>query len=682
MKKDTQIDKNPSKETIARLQKLKETIEYHRNLYHVHDKEEISSEALDSLKDELKKIEEEYPSLLTPDSPSQRVAGKPLDYFKKIKHKVPQWSFNDAFTEEDIIEFDKRVKKFLKASLSRDCFPTYTCELKIDGLKVVLEYQNGFLYSAGTRGDGVVGEDVTANIKTIESIPLKISRQENIIVEGEIWMGKKNFEKLNSEREKAGEELFANPRNVAAGSVRQLDPEIVRARKLSTYIYDVSYFDGPLPDKQNEELVFLKELGFSVNKHFKHVNDIYGVIEYWKEWQKKAPKEDYLVDGVVVKVNEKEYQNILGYTGKAPRFGIAFKFPAEQVTTTVLDIVLQVGRTGVLTPVAHLKPVSVAGSIVSRATLHNEDEIRRLDIRIGDTVILQKAGDVIPDIVSVVSSMRTGSEKEFVWPKHVPACGGDGSIERVPGQAAWRCVSKNSFEQQKRKFYHFISKKALNIDGLGPKIIDVLLANNLISSFDDLFTLKKGDILALPRFGQKSVDNIFDSINTAKNTTLPRFLVSLSIPQVGEETAHDLAKNFSNLESIMLADFDELQSLDGVGPIVAQSLVDWFSGAENKKLVKNLLKHITIEKVEAGESVNLQEGKLKGLTFVLTGTLQAMDRDKAKEIIRNMGGDVSVSVSKNTSYVVSGDEPGSKVLKAKSLGVRVLNEEEFLKMIQ
>lgn len=664
------------KDVVERLQKLKETIDHHRYLYHVLDKQEISDEALDSLKDELKKLEDEYPELVTPDSPTQRVAGKPLPEFKKVEHKVAQWSFNDAFTEEDIRDFDTRVRKFLKQSQGKECEPTYTVELKIDGLKVVLEYEKGFLKGAATRGDGKVGEDVTENVKTIESVPLRLKKPVDIIVEGEAWMSKKNFKALNEQRSKEGLSLFANPRNVAAGSIRQLDPEIARSRKLSTYIYDVSSYNGVLPKTQKEELELLHDLGFKVNRNFELCQSIDDVIRYWKRWQEKAPKEDYLIDGVVVKVNERNFQEALGYTGKAPRFGIAFKFPAEQVTTVVEDITLQVGRTGVLTPVAHLRPVSVAGSTVSRATLHNEDEIKRLDVRIGDTVILQKAGDVIPDIVRVLTEMRTGKEKAFAFPTHVEACGGDGRIERIPGQAAWRCVSKDSFEQQKRRFYHFVSKHAFDIEGLGPRIIDVLLEENLISSFDDVFTLKRGDLMALPRFGEKSVDNLLESVEKAREITLPRFIVSLSIPQVGEETANDLARHFGTLEKLQNATLDELYDLEGVGPIVAESVLKWFKDPLNKKLVKKLTEQVTIK------AAVTKSQKFAGQIFVLTGSLETMDRDEAKEKIRALGGDVSGSVSSKTTYVIAGESAGSKLDKAQELGVKILTEDEFIKMIK
>lgn len=696
------------KQTKDRIEKLRKAIEKYRYEYHVLDKSAISPEALDSLKKELVDLEAQYPELITPDSPTQRVAGKPLKGFKKVEHKVAQWSFNDAFSEEDINDFDTRVKRFLKVdpafAKATAGGVEYVCELKIDGLKIILEYENGFLKTAATRGDGKVGEDVTENVKTIESVPLKLEEEVSIIVEGEIYLPKKEFERINKERATKGEEIFANPRNMAAGTIRQLDPKVVAERKLSTFIYDLSAIASAEADKithpnpslttregqnkyisdfpktQEEELKFLQKLGFRVNKNFKFCKNISEVVEYWKYWKDKKDKQDYLIDGVVVKVNEKNLQEALGYTGKAPRFGIAFKFPAEQVTTVVEDIVLQVGRTGVLTPVAHLKPVSVAGSTVSRATLHNEDEIKRLDVRIGDTVILQKAGDVIPDIVSVIKEMRTGKEKVFVWPKFVPDCGGKGEIERILGQAAWKCKDKNSFIQKKRRLYHFASKHAFDIDHLGPKIIDALLAADLISSYDDIFTLKKGDILNLERFAEKSADNLINSIEKAKKISLSRFIVSLSIPNVGEETAILLAQNCGSIEKLKDSKIEELQKINEVGPIVAESIVDWFKTPENQKVLSRLLKHVKIEQtVVAGEHISK---KLEGKTFVLTGTLNNMTRDDAKEKIRSLGGSVSGSVSKETDFVVAGENPGSKYENAEKIGVKILSESEFEKMLK
>lgn len=663
-----------SKDVETRIKKLREAIDHYRYLYHVENRHEISDEALDSLKNELYKLEQEHPELITPDSPTQRVEGKPLKEFKKVTHKVQQWSFNDAFTEEDVVDFDTRIKRFLGENKK----PTYTSELKIDGLKIVLEYEKGLLKTAVTRGDGKVGEDVTLNVRTIESVPLRLKKDIDIIVEGEIWMSKKNFEKLNKAQEKRGEKIFANPRNVAAGTIRQLDPKIVAERKLDCFIYDIARLEVGVPNRQFDELKLLGDLGFKVNKNFKHCKNINEVISFWKEWQMKKEKQGYWIDGVVIKVDEKKYQDSLGYTGKAPRFGIAFKFPAEQVTTVVEDIVLQVGRTGVLTPVAHLKPVSVAGSVVSRATLHNEDEIKRLDVRIGDTVILQKAGDVIPQVVSVLKEMRTGKEKKFEYPRFVEACGGDGKIEKIPGQVAYRCVNKNSYEQQKRKFHHFVSKKAYDIDGLGPSIIDVLLEENLISSYDDIFSLKKGDLLALPRFAEKSVNNLLSAIEKAREVELPRFLMGLSIDQVGEETTIDLAKHFGSLEKIQNASLEELESVYGIGDVVAKSIYDWFRNKQNQELLKKLLQQVKIKTNSNRVAVG---GKLVGKKFVLTGTMENMGRDEAKTKIRALGGDISSSVSKAVDYVVAGENPGSKYDKAVELGVKILSEEEFIKLI-
>lgn len=675
------VSKEVPKEVITRLALLKKAIEKHRYNYHVLDKQDISDEALDSLKNELVTIEREYPSLVTMDSPSQRVAGAPLPEFKKVPHKVAQWSFNDAFSEDDVIRFDERVKKMLSASYGKETIPTYVCELKIDGLKVVFEYEKGILKTAATRGDGSVGEDVTQNVRTIESVPIVLNQPIDIIVEGEAWMAKSDFEDLNKRQAKKGLPLYANPRNVTAGSIRQLDSKMVADRKLRAFVYDVARFKDT-PSTQKSELGLLQKLGFKVNSHFTICKNISEVIAFWKEWQVKSKKEDYWIDGVVIKVNEREYQEMLGYTGKAPRFAIAFKFPAEQVTTVVEDIVLQVGRTGVLTPVAHLRPVLVAGSTVSRATLHNEDEIKRLDVRVGDTVILQKAGDVIPDIVKVLTELRnkkdSGKEKAYKFPTHVPECGGDGSIARIPGQAAWRCVFKNSSAQLRRKLYHFVSKHAFDVDSLGPKVIDALLDNHLITSASDIFSLEKGDLEALPRFGEKSVENLLLAIEKAKKVTLPRFIFSLSISQVGEETAEDIAMHFGSIEKVRAASFEDLESIDGVGPIVARAVVEWFADKKHDAELGKLLKVCNVGKVTS-ENKNVT-GALSGKTFVLTGTLSEISRDEAKALIKKAGGKVSSAVSKKTDYVVAGENPGSKLDEAEKLGVKILNEAQFTKL--
>ncbi|MEK7185029.1 MAG: NAD-dependent DNA ligase LigA [Patescibacteria group bacterium] len=702
----------PSAETIKRLESLRKTIEHHRYLYHVLDKEEISAEALDSLKHELSEIEAAYPELITSDSPSQRVAGAPLDEFKKIPHKVAQWSFNDAFTEADILAFDGRVKKVLATGDGGENFAEnleYTAELKIDGLKIVLEYEGGRLKTAATRGDGVIGEDVTANVRTIESVPLVLKEPVDIIVEGEVWMGKKNLARLNAEREKLGEPLFANPRNVAAGSIRQLDPKIAASRKLDVFIYDIASKTNL--HTQTEELEFLRKLGFKVNPHFEKCENIEAAVKYWKKWEKKRESQrespDYQLDGVVVKVNRLGFQDRLGYTGKAPRFAIAFKFAAEQVTTVVEAIELQIGRTGTLTPVAHLKPVLVAGSVVSRATLHNEDEIKRLDVRVGDTVIIQKAGDVIPDIVKVIIEMRPLDAREkgkngdkkgdksgrpknppFVFPTHVAACevpgGGreSGRIERISGQAAYRCVNKNSLAQFKRKLYYFASKKAFSMDGVGPKIIDAFIEHNLLASYEDFFELEKGDLINLPRFGEKSVDNILESINSSRKISLARFLISLSIFQLGEETAIDLANHFRSIDAIRQASKEDLEAIDGVGPVVAESVFSWFRDSENRRVLDRLLKEIEVEKVAGHKSsVSSNAENFSGKTFALSGSLATMSRDEAKEKIRARGGKIVSSISKNTGFLVVGSEPGGKFDEARELGVKILSEDEFLAML-
>ncbi len=672
------------KEAIERVKKLRVIINHHRYLYHVLDRQEISDEALDSLKHELFQIEEKYPELVTPDSPTQRVAGEPNPSFKKIKHKIRQWSFNDVFLEDEIREFDARVKRMLEKKLRSiisklKIKPTYTCELKIDGLKIIFTYEKGLLKTAATRGNGKIGEDVTMNIRTIESVPLRLKKDIDIIVEGEVWLSKNEFERINKKRAKKGESLFANPRNVAAGSIRQLDPKIVAERNLDNFIYDIADANVSIPDTQFEELEMARELGFKVNKHAKHCETIEEVIQFWKTWRKRSEKEDYWVDGVVIKVNEREYQEALGYTGKAPRFAIAFKFPAEQVTTIVENIVLQVGRTGVVTPVAHLTPVSVAGSTVSRATLHNEDEINRLDVRIGDTVILQKAGDVIPDIVSVLKDMRTGKEKKFHFPKYVEDC--EGPIERVPGEVAYRCVNKNSFVQKRRRFHHFVSKHAFDIEGMGPKVIDALLENGLIANFDDIFTLKKGDILPLERFAERSVDNLLEAIEKSKKITLSRFLIALSIDHVGEETATLLADNFKTLSAIRKAKGEKLEAIDGIGGVVTESIYTWFGEKMHVALVDRLLQQVKVLTYKIPENI-AENIKFTGKTFVLTGAMESLGRDEAKILIKARGGKISASISAKTDFVVMGNNPGSKYEKALELGVAIIDEKEFLQMLK
>ena len=674
----------------SRYSKLKSTINHYRRLYHVYDKEEISQEALDSLKHEIAELESHYPELVTSDSPTQRVAGEPLPAFKKVRHKVAQWSFNDAFTPEEMREWDTRVKKLLdgaarpsveRGSTERSSanVPTYVCELKIDGLKIILEYEKGMLKTAATRGDGTVGEDVTHNVRTIESVPLTLEKPIDCIVEGEVWMSTKQLEKLNKEQERLGKPPYANPRNAAAGAVRQLDPRIAAERGLDVFIYDLAGTSEEFPPTQWEELEYLRELGFKVNSHHELAGTIDEAISFWEKWKKRGRHQEYWIDGVVVKVNEKQFETTLGYTGKAPRFAVAFKFPAEQVTTVVETIVFQVGRTGAITPVAHLSPVSVAGTTVSRATLHNEDEIKRLDVRIGDTVILQKAGDVIPDIVKVLPELRPKNSKPFKWPKTIPECGGNGEIERIPGQSAWRCVDKNSFSILRRKFYQFVGKSALDIEGFGKKTVDQLLDEGLITHFDDIFSLEEGDLSTLEGFADLSAKKLVASIGAHRKVELSRLLVGLSLPHVGEETALLLAQHFKTIDDLAKAKTERIDSIRGLGPIVAPAIMEWFAHKENKALVSRLGKILKISNPEFKS--NKKSLPLAGQTFVLTGTLSSMSRDEAKKKIRALGGDISSSVSKKTSYVIAGENPGSKYDEAKRLDVRVLTEDEFVRIV-
>jgi DNA ligase (NAD+) len=664
------------KDARERYEKLKTAINHYRTQFHVYDIEEITEAARDSLMRELTDIEAQHPEIVTPDSPTQRVAGKPLPQFKKVRHQIPQWSFNDAFTPDDLREFDLRVKRFLKSAFP-DAKPTYVCELKIDGLKVVFTYERGMLKTAATRGDGVVGEDVTQNIRTIESVPLSLSRPLDIVVEGEVWMSSKNLEALNRAQKKAGKPLYANPRNVAAGSIRQLDPSIAASRKLDAFIYDVAQTSEKFPPTQAEELDYMRKLGFKVNNHHTLARSIEECIAFWEEWKAKGRHQEYWIDGIVVKVNERIYEEALGYTGKAPRFAIAFKFPAEQVTTVIEDIVFQVGRTGVITPVAHLEPVSVAGTTVSRATLHNEDEIKRLDARIGDTVILQKAGDVIPEIVDVVKDLRPKNAKPFKWPTKIPECGGDGRIERIPGQAAWRCVDKTSYAVMRRVFHNFVGKHALDIEGLGKSTVDLLLEKGLVQHFDDIFTLTEGDVLPLEGFAELSARKLIESIQKSRKTELARLLVGLSIPHIGEETALLLAQEFRTIEALSKATEEKLNAIDGMGDIMAKAVHQWFHDKENLKLLTRLKKMLTIQ----APTVQKKNLPLKGKTYVLTGTLTSMSRDEAEEKLRLLGAKISSSVSKKTTGVVAGKEAGSKLEKALALGVSVLAEREFLRMI-
>lgn len=663
-------------EAKERIEKLKKEIDYHRYQYHVLDKPEISDAVWDGLKNELAKLEEQFPDLITDDSPTQRVGGKPLDKFKKIRHEVAQWSFNDAFEQDDLLAFDKRIKKDLGLSETEQI--EYMCELKIDGLHVVLTYENGKLKHGATRGDGAVGEDVTHNLITIESLPLKLRENVDVIVEGEVYIHSGDFEKLNKERAKNGETLFANPRNAAAGGLRQLDPKLAKKRKLDCFLYDIS--KGLNISTQAEELNKLKQLGFKVNKNFKFCRGINEVLDYWQKWEKRKDKEDYWIDGVVVKVNQVSLQQQLGYTGKAPRFALALKFAPEQVTTVIEDIEVQVGRTGALTPVAHLRPVKVAGTTVSRATLHNEDEIKRLDVRIGDTIVLEKAGDIIPDVVKVLPNLRTGKEKKFVFPTKCPVC--HSAVEKKSGGAnktvAIYCTNKNCYAQQLRGLIHFASKVGVDIEGLGAKVVEQLFQEKLVGDAADFYTLTVGDLLPLDRFAEQSAENLINAIQNKKQIPLERFINALGIHHVGEETALALAYKFGSLEKIKNASLEDFERVADIGPVVAQSLYNWFQDKNNLSLLNKFENENVVIKTSPQKK---GAGKLVGKTVVVTGTLQNFSRDEAKAAIRAAGGKVAESVSKNTDYVVIGENPGSKSDKAKELGVEILDEKEFNRLI-
>ncbi len=662
------------KEAYERAAKLRAAITSYRAAQHERDESLISPEALDSLKHELVLLEREYPELVTPDSPTQIVAGGVLPSLKKVRHQVPQWSLDDAFDETEMRAFDERVRRGLKKALGIDAAPTYVAELKIDGAHTLLTYQKGVLVQAATRGDGVVGEDVTHSVSTIASIPKTLREPRDLIVEGEIYMSKKGFTALNAAQANAGKPLFANPRNIVAGSLRQLDPSAAASRPLGAFLYDLEGLDVPFPETQQKELSYLRSLGLPVNAHERACKTIDEVIEYWNTWNGALrEQEDYLIDGVVVKVNERAYQQALGHTGKGPRYAIAFKFPAEQVTTVIEDIALQVGRTGKLTPVAHLRPVAVAGTTVSRATLHNEDFIAEKDIRIGDTIILQKAGDIIPEVVQVLTEFRTGKEKKWRFPKTSSLCGGDGSIERVPGEAAHRCKSAGSYVVQERKLAHFVGKSALDIDGFGKQTVTLLMKHNVLSEFDDVFDLTKDELLGLEGFKEKSAQNLIDAIAAAKKVSLDRVLVGLSINHVGEETALLLAQAFPTLGKLRTASEAEIANIKGIGSIVAKAVHAWFRDPGNQAMIERLEKHLSIQKV-AGP---VTTGPLVGMTVVVTGTLEGFSREEAEAAVRKAGGSVAGSVSKKTSYVVAGENAGSKLAKAEELGVPILSEAAF-----
>ena len=661
-------------EAKKRIEKLKRVISYHRYLYHVLDRQEISPEALDSLKHELYKLEQKYPEFITPDSPTQRVAGKPFEGFKKVEHKIPMLSIEDVFSEKELQDWQDYLKR-----LEPEAEIDYFCEPKVDGFAVTLIYKNGIFVKGATRGDGRLGEDVTQNLKTIESIPLRLEKFEysnirifeipaELEVRGEVYMEKKDFEELNK---KLGGK-YANPRNLAAGSIRQLDPKLAASRPLKFLAYDLITDLGQ--KKHSEEHRLLKDLGFKAEMG-KECKDLSEIVEFWRQTAKKRETLPYQIDGVVVVVNDNRLFQKLGVVGKSPRGIRAFKFSPKQATTKVLDIKVQVGRTGAVTPIAHLKPVEVGGVTISRATLHNEDEIKRLGIKIGDTVIVERAGDVIPAVSRVLKELRTGKEKEFKFPQKCPVC--LTRLSKPEGEVVWRCSNLNCQARKREFLYHFVSKKAFDMEGLGPKIIDQLMDENLISSAPDLFELKEGDLIPLERFAEKSAQNLVEAIQKSKKISLARFIYALGIRQVGEETAIALAQHFGNIEKIKKASREELEAIPDIGRKVSESIYEWFRSKANQELIKDLLKAGV--KIIPPEKVGK---KLAGQTFVLTGTLETMTRVEAQKKIRLLGGHPSNSLSKKTDYLVVGKEPGSKLEKARKLGIKIIHEKEFLEMIK
>jgi DNA ligase (NAD+) len=746
-------------EAQNRIAKLSAEINKLRFEYHVLDKADVTDEVYSSLMEELRLLEDQFPELKLVDSPTQKIGGRPLDKFQKVKHAVRQWSFDDVFSLDGLQKWHEKIDRMIANLGSKSPIGLlepkfaepleYVCEIKIDGLKIIVTYENGIYVRGATRGDGVIGEDVTENLKTIYSLPLKLKYPVSGVFVGECWLSKTELARINAERKKKGEALFANSRNAAAGSIRQLDPKIAASRGLDCFIYDIELLHfpkvepsetegstfGKFPETQMEELEFLKDLGFNVNPEAKLCQNVAEIEKYYQSWIHKKDQQNYGIDGVVIKINSREIQEALGYTGKSPRWGVAYKFPAEKVTTVVEDITVQVGRTGALTPLAHLRPVLVAGSTVSRATLHNEDEIKRLDIRIGDTVVLHKAGDVIPEIVEVLISLRTGKEKFFQMPKICPICGS--GVERKIGEVATYCVNPNCFAVEKEGLIHFVSKKGFNIDGMGDKIVEHLLSENLISNAAEIFELKKGDLEPLERFAEKSAQNLVMAIEASKIITLEKFLFALGIRHVGEETAVLIARainteipnskfqipnkfqitksKIQNLQDVIEVfpkiTVEDWTSIKGIGEKSAESLVGWFADKNNLEILERMKKAgVEIKKRErggrgekggkwrewegekgekrggwesekGGEEGQEDGGRLQGKIVVLTGEMEGFTRDEAKDIIRREGGRVSSSVSKNTSFVLAGENPGSKYDKAVALGVRIISEEEFGEMI-
>lgn len=659
------------------VERLRALIRYHDQKYYVQSRPEITDQEYDRLLDALKKLEQEFPQLLIPDSPTQRIGDQPVEGFQVVRHRVPMLSLDNTYSGGELREFDARVKRFLKAQKVR-----YLVELKFDGVSVSLTYRSGALLQGATRGDGEQGDDITGNLKTIRSIPLTLALPKGVTlpklieVRGEVYMPLPAFEALNRQREKEGEPLFANPRNAAAGSLKQLDPRIVAQRHLKVFFYGVGAVEGKAFKTQHEVLEFLKQVNLPVNPHFKRCEDIEEAIQFCDAWEPKREKLEYDIDGMVVKVDDLDEQRRLGFTAKSPRFAIAYKFPAERALTQVLDIEVNVGRTGVLTPVANLKPVLIAGSTVSRASLHNEDEIKRKELRIGDWVLIEKAGEIIPQVVEVVKSKRTGKEKAFRMPQQCPVCAG--RVMRDEEEVALRCVSLSCPAQLKERLIHFAQRSAMDVEGLGDVLAQQLVTQGLVKDDGDMYHLTREKLLTLERMGEKSAENLLKGIEISKGRGLSRLLFALGIRHVGETNAQVLARHFGSLEKLSRASAEELTQIPEVGPVVAASIAEFFQAPQNLRVLEKLkAAGVTMEE-ERPQQVS---SRLSGQTVVFTGELNNCARHEAENLVRLHGGVVGDAVTKKTSLVVVGSSPGSKYEKAKALGVKVIDESEFKKLV-
>lgn len=652
------------------IEELRELINYHSNLYYTKDEPEISDFEYDKLMSQLKAMEAENPELITPDSPTQRIGGKILDGFEEVTHTVQMQSLNDVFDRESVIDFGVKTESTLGEKVE------YITELKIDGLSVSLEYRNGIFFRGSTRGDGNVGEDVTENLKTIRNIPLKLNEEIPFLeVRGEVYMPHKSFESLNKRQEETGQKTFKNPRNAAAGSLRQLDSSVVAQRKLDIFVFNIQQIEGKEIKTHKEGLQYLSSLGFKTipdTPVYPSIEEAFSEVERIGE---KRDSLDFDIDGAVIKVNSLRQREILGSTAKCPKWAVAYKYPPEIKETRLTDIVIQVGRTGVLTPNAVLESVRLAGTTVSRATLHNIDYIREKDIRIGDSVLVQKAGDIIPEVLSVVKEKRSGDEKVFEMPERCPVCGA--RVYREDGEAAYRCTGSECDAQLARNIIHFASRDAMDIEGMGPAMVEKLLDNGLISSVYDIYTLKAEDIAQLDKMGEKSAANLISAISKSKENDLSKLIFALGIRHVGSRNAKILAMKFRNLDKLINATENEISSVDEIGKVIAQSIVNFFNQEQNIELVNNL--RSAGLNFECKEFIT--EGIFSGKTFVLTGTLPTLSRNDASKIITDNGGKVSSSVSKKTDYVLAGEEAGSKLDKANALGINVISEAELFNLI-